>query len=336
MLELAESLPLEESLKLYRQIRSITPALNKVTKKYAVMGGGMSTLSKIRDMLDYADTQVPGGIKSICAFGISNYKHAMCYHPKIRVCYDTDVRKPGNYFVKGDLRKWKSYVRPGEFILSDCSLGESEGSGLDIPEDYYDIYSDMVKHGHPVLFKFSKNGGVVKRNLRVDSVCYYREHNMEAFALVTPWGKDVDRYELGKMEYELEVKRANDERMRLFICRDYDVPDATLRVREAELTHAMNVLRNAERGGKKAMSVVCDIIGEFGSLKRGWNRLCFDKEYQKVEFEDFLTLDIDLPCVLLDMGTLASDHERLIASFFHNFEMEFVEEFGWVAVEGKN
>lgn len=332
----AERADVFEALLWYRRLRSVTPTLNVVSKKLTVMEAGLSTLGKIRDLLSYGASLA--GTTSTVAFGIGGPHHAMAYHPNVVLCVDTDSRCEGadrNYFVKGNLLDWKKYVQAGDMILSDCSLGDSDMLGLEIPNGYYEVYKEMCKAGHYVLCKINKFGVPYRDNWSVASIGYYREHNMEAFVLLSPKISE-NVYRMRDLDIEARMRQANDSRMRWILGRRFDTEGVVLRYTEDELLKALGLSKLIYRWGEKNYSVVRDIfVNHSEKLDRTWKALCYDGNYSLVEFCDYLDVNFEYPCILMDMQYLAADKERLFASFHAQCVMEFWDEIGWVAVERK-
>lgn len=334
-LEIAQDSDCEEALSWYRMLRSVTPVLNIITKKVDVMNSGLSTLAKIRDMLEYCFEL--GAPKSVVAFGVAGCHHAMCYHPDIRLCVDTNSRNyyDNDYFVEGSIFDWKNFVKEGDMILSDCSILNDEASGMLVPDDMYDIYEEMVKSGYYILVKINKLGIPYIKNWLVSSICYYREHNLEAFIIVSPEGFQ-NVYEMRSFDIEDRMMLANDSRMRKILSRDVDSLPVTFCYTERELEKAIKLVDFTFREGEKNFSVINDVFHKFtDTLNRDWKYLCYDEKYVKMEFTEYLEITVEMPCVLIDVQFMAADKDRLFASFHHYCFMEFYQEIGWVAVDMK-
>lgn len=336
-LEIAYLADLEESLLWYRMLRSVTPALNIVSKKFDVMNNGLSTLGKIRNMLDFARDL--GAPQSIVAFGVGNYTHDMCYHPDVRLCVDTDSWSHGDesaYFERGDLINWRDYVGEHDMILSDCSIGSDMAMGMEIPEVYYQVYKDMVEAGYFVLAKISKFGLLWKENWAVASICFYREHNFEAFVLISPRAEQ-NVYNMRDFDLADRMRGANDGRMRRILSREFDSPGVEFRFTMREIDKALNLANVVYRTGEKNFSVMRDVFNRFSDeLGKNWRKLCLDKNPIIGDYLEYLDIPVELPCILIDVEFLAADKERLFASFHQKCVMEWYDEVGWAAVEMKN
>lgn len=333
-LEFAQQAEPEQSLQWYRMLRSVTPVLNLISKKLEVMPAGLSTLTKIRYALDYAYEL--GAPRSIIGFGVGNYTHAMAYHPDIKMCVDTDSWSHGDergYFVRGDLRDWKKYVDRGDMILSDCSIGGDEAMGMEIPTAYYELYKEMVEEGYYVLAKINKTCIPLKENWQVATIVYYREHNMEAFVLLSPL-KSQNVYSLQDLDIVTRMREANDSRMRRILSREFNTQGVTFNYTEKELQKALRIADTIYRTGEKNYSVIRDVFHRYSdALGREWRSLCMDKNVSLLKYDELLDIPVELPCILIDVEYLAADKERLFASFQKKCVMEWYDEIGWVAVE---
>lgn len=336
-LEYAQQAEPEEALLWYRMLRSVTPVLNLISKKIEVMPAGLSTLTKIRYALDYAFEL--GAPRSVVGFGIGNFTHAMAYHPDIVMCVDTDSWSHGSergYFVRGDLRDWKKYVDRGDMILSDCSIGSDQAMGMEIPRAYYDVYKEMVQAGFYVLAKINKLSLPLEENWSVATIVYYREHNMEAFVLLSPL-PDQNVYKMQDLDILDRMRDANDYRMRRILSREFNTQGVTFNYTERDLAKALKIADITYRTGEKNYSVIRDVFHRYSdNLGRDWRRLCMDRDIKCMEFKDFLEIPVELPCILIDVEYLAADKERLFASFHQKCVMEWYDDIGWVAVEMKN
>lgn len=339
-LDCAEESDPEESLAWYRMLRSVTPVLNVISKKIDVIPAGLSTLGKIRDMLRYASEL--GAPRDVVAFGVGNFSHLMAYHPAIITCVDTDSWGHGSdlgYFQRGNLSDWRAFVSGSEMILSDCSIGSDEAMGMEIPRSYYDHYKDMVKSGYYVLTKINKFGIPWTENWRVASISYYREHNFEAFVLISPY-EEQNVYEMRGFDIIDRMREANNSRMRRILSREFNTSGVVFRYTEQELNKAINLSDVIYKTGEKNYSVLKDVFQRYSSdLGREWRALCYDKNFEVGVLDDvwtcFLAIPVELPCILIDVEFLAADKERLFASFHKRCVMQWDDDVGWIAVELK-
>lgn len=329
-LDMAEKEDMVEALKIWRLLRATTPVKNLVSKKEPVMGAGLTTLSKIRGLA----LRVPGRKFSVI-FGVGNWKHNMGYLPGVRRCVDSDAwssPEESDYYVRGKLDDWRKWVNQGDLIISDCSLGEGYEGGMQIPESYYGVYDEMTKAGHYVICKASKEADWVYTRRHMDSASY-RPHNMEIFLLLSPRESENNSI-LDRDLVEEEMRDWNNHRMRAMMKGEFcDFPDK-LTVSAEELYQVESVTKTLYFTGVKDTSVISALVNELNPVVGGsWEEDCLNKYYRAPIFEEYLDLDEELPVVLLDVGHLAKDRDRLMASFHLWYEMEFDEDVGWVAVK---
>lgn len=335
ILSIAQRSKTEEALSWYRMLREVTPALNIISKKFESMSAGLSTLGKIRWQLEGAYER--GAPRSVVAFGVGNSNHAMAYHPWIRVCVDTHAEydfEREDYFRVGNLFNWKDFVKQGDMILSDCALNNSDGTGMQIPDTYYSVYENMANAGFWVLCKIDKLGLPYKKNWRVCDIGYYREHNKEAFVLLSPF-RNQDNLQIKDLDIEERMLASNFTRMRKILSREFEMKPAILHVSEGELDKALKMSTKIKDRGKKGLSVIESIFSRFAPLTREWKDLCLDPHVEVENFLEYLKIRVELPCILLDVGYLSRDKMRLMASFHHFCIMEFDPGIGWVAVAMK-
>lgn len=312
----------EDVLRLCRYMRSITPARNRVSKKAATIAAGDTTLAKVRSLI--AEAKRLSGNKNVVAYGVGNPTHMMGYVEGIRVCYDTDVPfGESDYYREGNLLDWEKHLKKSDIVLSDASYGESRDGGMIIPEKFYDIYRKMAKT-HYVVCKVDK----LDFKDPVLDVTWFRDHNRECFVLLGPGAdQQLEDFEFGKL-----IRASNMQRMALMRDGFYMSGKARLTVDEGNLRQCKKVARTLYLKGEKYRSVVEAVVKKFGEkLSKTWKDYCMTP-YRMVFMEEVHELDVDLPCVLMDVENLAKNKERLYHSFFTQCVMEYDETVGWVAL----
>jgi len=318
-LELANTLDAVDSLHIWRLMRDITPVKNQVSKNEAVIGAGLSTLSKLRGL--YQKTFYTSAVM----FGSSNYLHSMSYMPNLRCCVDTDCAESDGFYVQGNLINWRDFVFPGELIVSDCALGGDYEGGLVIPEYYYDIYKDMVRAGHVVIFKGCITDDELY-SIPIVDWSTYRPHNMEIFCLTSP-GADclLPREDIMSDMREYNVRRMNCIRGNYF----NRVTNA-IRVTLEELDSVKLRGVGYKFSGEKCRSTIDKMIKSIKiNSSSVWHNNCMDEFYVAPLFDEYLHVGCEPPVVFLDCYFLAKDKERLMASLFKTYNVVYDPDFGW-------
>lgn len=322
--EIAEGSEPLEALEIWRMLRFCHKVSDKISKKMEYLGAGTTTLSKIRPLLTHRLCQT-----SRVVYGVANPNHCMGYADRVRVCYDTDnqvVEKESAYYRYGDLSDWRDHVQPGELIISDCSLANESNTGMSIPERYYGIYAEMLQSGHAVLHKAAKDQII---GMRVANYCMLKPHNMEIFLLRSP----VDEENIYTMDDELlfEMMDANRQRMENIRTRDYGDYYDRYTIEDTELRQIERISKAVYFEGIKNPSVITNLMGDV-DYNRQWERLCMDPYYLERDLEIYYKIRVECPAVLVDVYVDGVDCDRLFNTFFHRYEMEFVDEIGWVAM----
>lgn len=308
----------EKSLKIYRTIRKADRLGDRLSKKIDSAAKGGTTFGKIMPLL----LRIPKkDRKKIVVFGCANRGHKMSYLPGVRLC--VDIAGIGDeFFVKGDLREWRKYVRDGDVIVSDCSIGGSDGDGMYVPLDYLDIYEQMAKN-HYVIAKLDK----LRDRAKYAATEVYRRHNREYFAL---FGRALKR-KVRLYDPEAMMLEGNDDRMGSIISKKYMLNTRSA-VREEDID---SIMENAfyEKRGVKGNSVLEDLCAGAKRKVRGWKEMCMDKDAYLPGYGKDLSLDFELPAIMMDIGNIYCDPERLWAYLHTYFKTEFDESVGWVCVE---
>lgn len=320
----AESLPVDRALRVYRYMRKVTPALDKVSNK-SMVWTGYSTIHKVKNLTEKAYRLAGEGC---VVYGVGRPQHDMAWTPGVVKCYDTFSVNKG-LFEHGNLLDWKEHDLPS-VVVSDACIGEQEQMGFFVPKDYYQVYRDMLRAGKYVVCKCKVTDRPFDRC--VDAYTY-KDHNLEVFLLVSPVESE-NVYKIDWPDMEDEARNANKMRLRDMRERDYPYIRDPVTVTRDLLDQVAMLSKVPVVTGQSNVSVDGQVLDRYVQLDKEWKRLCKDPDARVPEGfvgDDF---ELELPAIALDVGHLAKDKVRLFYSLFVKFKMkEFDSDLGWVFLD---
>lgn len=327
LMEYAENIDSKDGLVLFRALRSLKPAVDKASKKIETHHKGDSTLSKISYLVDLYKNISSVGKPRILLYGAAGPHHRMSFLPGVVKCYDL-VGMGTPFYVKGSVEDWEKHLKEDHYDLAimDCSLSDGESGGMSLPRRYEELAKQIGKV-LPVIAKVNKFGSFV--GTKVAGVKAYRLHNCETFVLLME-GRNVKKFP----DYEMDVYEANYMRMRAFYNGMYEIGLGKKEADKDLIEHVllMGLRRKEDVYLKGAVDV---LVKDFDPHLETLIDLCMKEKIRPVDMDEYLELDIELPCIIMDVGFLSSDAFRLFYSFVEFYELEYDPDVGWVAVEKK-
>lgn len=300
-----------KGLPYFRLMRMLHPGRDRASKNLETTALGNSTYGKIAPFLSHVSSA------SCVGFGIASKKHRMWGFPGMRLC--VDIKSSGvGMFKEGNLRDWRDFVKPGELIISDCSVADEVDLGMLVPDSYYGIYDEMCRSGHTVIFKADK----LKYKGPVEHSYIYRSHNREIFVMRN---KNTSATEVLDEEFLRErMSMGNQVRME-----EFDHYQSYNYSGYVNMSVVRGLRKNVVNMEFKNLSTV-DIIPRVKMRDRG----CFhDPDWRDPGLRTYLDFKYELPAVLMDLGFMTTDAERLLATAFNKCIMEYDDVVGWVAME---
>lgn len=319
LVAICKTLPPDEALRVFRKMRVADRLSNYLSKRELALRTGDSTYAKVNILLQRYNL---GSMPKV-VFGVSSPMQGMSNLSDVEAFIDPISVGCGKYKV-GNIKDWKKYVKPGHLVVSDASVGLVELEGMQIPPAFYSIYREMAQ-SNLVICKVDRLASQVAGWEYRDALSV-REYNRELFLLIGP-GQTT--YSLDVQDQGEQVMQANLERMRKIRYREY-CPN----IRSSITKEVFDGIGEREVVPKVKQKFALDLLPGCAP-GRSWQALCLDRGARFVSSKFKMKISLDLPIVLMDVGFLSKDPERLMSSFFDQYDLEYDDLIGWVATDVK-